>query len=286
MLRKWIYIYFSPSFGPFFFWIDFVSLQAGSVYQLHGTPSPSTWITTPMPTAFAQPQQLEGSARKAITVPQGAPSPFPVHLEPTAMGQVGTQLLYTVRWSYNDLYNRHSRELHKLSTTEYKISLDCLWRFRLSLFQILFRVQLNHHRFGIKSWNVGTTESIVNAWCLVSCSGLSRPSGSCSAGYYCSGGASQPNPTDKLTGNLCPPGSFCGNGLLPSSQELIVFFQQLLHKTCVMLWNRARRPWRPAVEGSRDLWRIYVVFLLLMLGWLKIVQVIVCHIHYSLSVGR
>ncbi|MGH0137990.1 UNVERIFIED_CONTAM: hypothetical protein FKN15_065321 [Acipenser sinensis] len=43
-------------------------------------------------------------------------------------------------------------------------------------------------------------------------SGLSRPSGSCSAGYYCSGGASQPNPTDKLTGNRCPPGSFCGFG--------------------------------------------------------------------------
>ncbi|XP_041098352.1 SCO-spondin [Polyodon spathula] len=43
-------------------------------------------------------------------------------------------------------------------------------------------------------------------------SGLSRPSGSCSAGYYCSGRASQPNPTDKLTGNRCPPGSFCGFG--------------------------------------------------------------------------
>ena len=34
----------------------------------------------------------------------------------------------------------------------------------------------------------------------------------CYAGFYCSGGASRPNVTDGITGNLCPAGSYCPAG--------------------------------------------------------------------------
>lgn len=40
-------------------------------------------------------------------------------------------------------------------------------------------------------------------------SGSSNITGDCIAGYYCLGNATQPNPTDGTTGNVCPIGSFC-----------------------------------------------------------------------------
>ncbi|XP_032305021.1 zonadhesin-like isoform X2 [Coturnix japonica] len=43
-------------------------------------------------------------------------------------------------------------------------------------------------------------------------SGLSMPSGECTAGFYCKGGAVLPNPTDDVTGNICPVGSYCTAG--------------------------------------------------------------------------
>ncbi|XP_021231890.1 zonadhesin-like isoform X5 [Numida meleagris] len=43
-------------------------------------------------------------------------------------------------------------------------------------------------------------------------SGLSVPSGECSAGFYCKGGAVLPNPTDDVTGNICPAGTYCTAG--------------------------------------------------------------------------
>jgi hypothetical protein len=41
---------------------------------------------------------------------------------------------------------------------------------------------------------------------------LVTPSGFCSAGFYCNHGASVPNPTDGITGDLCPAGHFCPQG--------------------------------------------------------------------------
>ena len=47
------------------------------------------------------------------------------------------------------------------------------------------------------------------------CSGyaLSAPSGTCEKGYYCISKATVPNPTDGTTGNLCPEGYYCPDGL-------------------------------------------------------------------------
>ncbi|KAG9392255.1 hypothetical protein J8273_5240 [Carpediemonas membranifera] len=42
--------------------------------------------------------------------------------------------------------------------------------------------------------------------------GLAAPTGSCSAGYYCAGGADTPTPTDGDSGNLCPAGKYCPEG--------------------------------------------------------------------------
>ncbi|KAM7082943.1 uncharacterized protein J5F26_014046 [Ciconia maguari] len=39
--------------------------------------------------------------------------------------------------------------------------------------------------------------------------GLSVPSGECTAGFYCNGGAALPKPTDGVTGNICPVGTYC-----------------------------------------------------------------------------
>ncbi|KAM8989348.1 uncharacterized protein PRD47_016773 [Ara ararauna] len=40
-------------------------------------------------------------------------------------------------------------------------------------------------------------------------SGLSVPSGECTTGFYCKAGATIPNPTDGVTGNICPGGTYC-----------------------------------------------------------------------------
>lgn len=42
--------------------------------------------------------------------------------------------------------------------------------------------------------------------------GLVAVSGPCHAGFHCTRGASVPNPTDGITGDLCPPGHFCPQG--------------------------------------------------------------------------
>lgn len=48
--------------------------------------------------------------------------------------------------------------------------------------------------------------------------GLDRPTGNCSAGYYCTLKASIQNPTDGTTGNICPVGHYC---LLGSSIPIV-----------------------------------------------------------------
>ncbi|KAG9482440.1 hypothetical protein GDO78_011238 [Eleutherodactylus coqui] len=42
--------------------------------------------------------------------------------------------------------------------------------------------------------------------------GLTEPSGRCLLGYWCIGRAETSNPTDGVTGNVCPAGKFCENG--------------------------------------------------------------------------
>ncbi|RQX68437.1 putative GCC2 and GCC3 domain protein [Toxoplasma gondii CAST] len=42
--------------------------------------------------------------------------------------------------------------------------------------------------------------------------GLSRPSGDCAPGYYCLESAAVPNPTDGVTGGVCPAGWYCPAG--------------------------------------------------------------------------
>lgn len=39
--------------------------------------------------------------------------------------------------------------------------------------------------------------------------GLANVSGSCKRGYYCTLGAKQRDPTDGITGNICPAGRYC-----------------------------------------------------------------------------
>lgn len=42
--------------------------------------------------------------------------------------------------------------------------------------------------------------------------GRTSPSGQCASGFVCVGGASEPSPSDNLTGFPCPPGFFCATG--------------------------------------------------------------------------
>ncbi|XP_053757201.1 zonadhesin-like isoform X9 [Panthera pardus] len=48
------------------------------------------------------------------------------------------------------------------------------------------------------------------SYCLLP--GLVAVSGPCSAGFHCTQAAAVPNPTDGITGDLCPPGHFCPKG--------------------------------------------------------------------------
>lgn len=40
--------------------------------------------------------------------------------------------------------------------------------------------------------------------------GLAATAGQCQAGYYCAGRADRADPTDGVTGDICPPGRYCG----------------------------------------------------------------------------
>ena len=42
--------------------------------------------------------------------------------------------------------------------------------------------------------------------------GIGEPSGNCTAGYYCIGGASVHNPMDGSSGDICPAGFYCPSG--------------------------------------------------------------------------
>ena len=47
------------------------------------------------------------------------------------------------------------------------------------------------------------------SYCL---GGGTSPTGSCWAGFYCAGGSSSYSPTDGVSGDVCPRGSYCENG--------------------------------------------------------------------------
>ncbi|XP_043114448.1 multiple epidermal growth factor-like domains protein 6 [Puntigrus tetrazona] len=59
----------------------------------------------------------------------------------------------------------------------------------------------------------GTSEPVScppGAFCNMT--GLALPSGPCSPGYYCMKEATSSRPTDGITGNTCPPGTYCDEG--------------------------------------------------------------------------
>eukprot|EP00347_Sterkiella_histriomuscorum_P005935 403354701 len=56
----------------------------------------------------------------------------------------------------------------------------------------------------------------------------------CRAGFYCSGGAKIPNPTDGITGNICPTGKYCPEGSsnpIPCSVGTFLSYQGASAKT-------------------------------------------------------
>ncbi|XP_042595396.1 multiple epidermal growth factor-like domains protein 6 [Cyprinus carpio] len=59
----------------------------------------------------------------------------------------------------------------------------------------------------------GTSEPVScppGAFC--NATGLAQPSGPCCPGYYCTKEATSSRPTDGITGNICPPGTYCDEG--------------------------------------------------------------------------
>ncbi|KAH3841624.1 hypothetical protein DPMN_115097 [Dreissena polymorpha] len=65
---------------------------------------------------------------------------------------------------------------------------------------------------------IGYLENCTDCEGGVFCSspGLNAPVGNCSAGYYCISRATKANPTDNITGNVCPAGHYCPIGTGPA----------------------------------------------------------------------
>lgn len=57
--------------------------------------------------------------------------------------------------------------------------------------------------------------------------GLTQTSGPCSAGFFCTMGASNSTPTDGTTGDICPAGSYCEAGSITGSACPIGTFSSL-----------------------------------------------------------
>ena len=49
--------------------------------------------------------------------------------------------------------------------------------------------------------------------------GLPSVTGPCAPGYYCARGASLADPTDGITGDICPPGRYCGKFLVADASR-------------------------------------------------------------------
>ena len=63
--------------------------------------------------------------------------------------------------------------------------------------------------------------------------GLIVPSGPCSAGYFCIGGAETPTPVDGVTGDLCPVGYYCEEGVANGTEcEIGTFVNSEGNEAC------------------------------------------------------
>lgn len=67
--------------------------------------------------------------------------------------------------------------------------------------------------------NIFTVNSIPHIYFTLK--GLALPAGPCSPGYYCTGGATGAKPIDGKTGNICPPGTYCGKPSFSALQGCI-----------------------------------------------------------------
>ena len=63
-----------------------------------------------------------------------------------------------------------------------------------------------------------THNSKAGKYCATS--GLAVPTGDCSAGYFCSGGSSDPTPSIQAYGGYCPAGHYCVAGSAAADSHL------------------------------------------------------------------
>ena len=61
-----------------------------------------------------------------------------------------------------------------------------------------------------KSMSLPLVSDVSGYYCEME--GLSVETAPCAMGYFCTRGASQPNPTDGVTGDVCPMGKYCPVG--------------------------------------------------------------------------
>ena len=66
----------------------------------------------------------------------------------------------------------------------------------------------------------GAAEGLIDSYSCSKCPpgyfcgkrNLTAPQDKCDEGYYCISGARRPEPTDKVTGDICPSGGYCDRG--------------------------------------------------------------------------
>ena len=62
---------------------------------------------------------------------------------------------------------------------------------------------------------------------------LSEPEYDCEGGYYCKSGASQARPTDGITGDICPNGTYCPRGIdAPQNCPIGTFLNSTGNRYC------------------------------------------------------
>ena len=50
--------------------------------------------------------------------------------------------------------------------------------------------------------------------------------GSCKAGYYCARGSNREDPTDGVTGDICPAGRYCSEYKMEDFQYFRIYFNK------------------------------------------------------------
>lgn len=101
------------------------------------------------------------------------------------------------------------------------------------------------------NWGSCLFLSPIGSYCLLP--GLVAVSGPCRAGFHCTQAAAVPNPTDGITGDLCPPGHFCPEGSprpIPCPPgELWMGVEAPAVAGCALALER-RRQWRSNLEET------------------------------------